>query len=187
MSSAYERKKQPEVVRRALIDCAANLALERGLQAVTVQAVAAAAGVTKGGLFHHFPTKERLIEAVFDAQLDIFGSAIDEAMQDDHSSYGCFTRAYVRATFNLSDQDDNQCGGALAVSMMTDPVLRPRWSIWMRTRLTNHKKTDSAPALEIVRLAADGAWLADLTHLAPDLRMDRKKLLARLVAMTRKD
>ncbi|KPF99837.1 TetR family transcriptional regulator [Rhodopseudomonas sp. AAP120] len=187
MSTAYERKKQPEVVRRALIDCAAKLAMERGLQAVTVQAVAAAAGVTKGGLFHHFSSKEKLIEAVFDEQLDVFGAAVDDALQHDNSSYGCFTRAYVMATFTLGEADEGQCGGALAVSMMTDPLLRPRWSDWMRARMSKHKKTDSAPALEIVRLAADGAWLADLTALAPDLRMSRKKLLARLLAMTRKD
>ena len=120
MSSAHERKKQPEVVRRALIDCAATLAMERGLQAVTVQAVAAAAGVTKGGLFHHFATKEKLIEAVFDAQLDIFGAAVEEALQDDHSSYGCFTRAYVVSTFECCDQALS--GQALTISMVTDPA-----------------------------------------------------------------
>ena len=46
--NAYSRKKQPEQVRRALLDCAATLAVEGGLSAVTLQAVAAAAanGVT---------------------------------------------------------------------------------------------------------------------------------------------
>ncbi len=48
MATAYNRKKQPELVRRTLLDCAAKLALEQGLAAVTVQAVSHAAGVTKG-------------------------------------------------------------------------------------------------------------------------------------------
>jgi AcrR family transcriptional regulator len=63
--NAYSRKKQPEQVRRALLDCAAQLAVENGLSAVTLQAVAEAAGVTKGGLLHHFASKQILIEAVF--------------------------------------------------------------------------------------------------------------------------
>ena len=78
MSTAHERKKQPEVVRRALIDCAARLAVDRGLHAVTVQAVSDAAGVTKGGLFHHFPNKEKLIEAVFQDKLMSFEVALNE-------------------------------------------------------------------------------------------------------------
>src|SRR5581483_4435078 len=53
-ASAYTRAKQPEQVRRALLDCAATIAMDHGVSGITVQAVAAAAGVTKGGLFHHF-------------------------------------------------------------------------------------------------------------------------------------
>jgi hypothetical protein len=49
MGNAYTRIKQPELVRRALLDHAAKLAVEQGLAAVTVQAVSDAAGVTKGG------------------------------------------------------------------------------------------------------------------------------------------
>ena len=63
MTNAHERKKQPEVVRRNLLDCAAKLAAEQGVAALSVQAVADAAGVTKGGLFHHFPSKQVLLEA----------------------------------------------------------------------------------------------------------------------------
>lgn len=63
----WHRKKQPEQVRAALIQCAAELAARQGLTGVTVQAVSDAAGVTKGGFFHHFPHKQALLDAVFDA------------------------------------------------------------------------------------------------------------------------
>ena len=58
MVNAHHRKKQPEQVRRTLLDCAARIAAEQGIANVTVQAVAEAAGVTKGGLFHHFPEQK---------------------------------------------------------------------------------------------------------------------------------
>lgn len=184
MTSAHERKKQPEVVRQALIDCAAGLAVERGLHAVTVQAVADAAGVTKGGLFHHFPNKEKLIEAVFSDKLSAFERSLDVALAKDGTTYGCFTRAYVAATLEMGDRK-NQFG-ALCVAMMMDPTFRQEWSTWLRARLAKHGKTDAFPALEIARYAADGVWLADVSELAPDLRMDRAKLMSRLVAMTKK-
>ncbi|RYG89090.1 MAG: TetR/AcrR family transcriptional regulator, partial [Alphaproteobacteria bacterium] len=69
--NAHKRKKQPELVRRALIDHAARLAVEQGLAAVTVQAVSDAAGVTKGGFMHHFPSKQALVDAVFTELIEI--------------------------------------------------------------------------------------------------------------------
>ncbi|MBP8939478.1 MAG: helix-turn-helix transcriptional regulator, partial [Agrobacterium sp.] len=62
MTNAHERKKQPEIVRRSLLDCAAKLAADQGVAALSIQAVADAAGVTKGGLFHHFASKQALLE-----------------------------------------------------------------------------------------------------------------------------
>src|SRR3546814_10243849 len=58
MSLSHQRKKQPELVRRSLIDCAARIVAEAGVGGATIQAVADAAGVTKGGLLHHFPSKQ---------------------------------------------------------------------------------------------------------------------------------
>ena len=181
MNEAYERKKQPELVRRTLIDCAARLAIERGLQAVAVQAVADAAGVTKGGLFHHFPSKEKLIDAVLKDQIDKFDAAIEATLAQDGQGYGCFTRAYIVATFAMAEFApalESTC-----VALLTEPVARKQWSDWLRARLARHHDTDAAPQLEIVRYAADGVWLADLQQLPADLRMDREKLRSRLIAM----
>lgn len=182
MSEGYERKKQPELVRRALIDCAARLATECGLQAVTVQAVADAAGVTKGGLFHHFPNKEKLIDAVLKDQLDKFDATIEATLADDGDSYGCFTRAYVIANFSMAEYApalESTC-----VALLTDPVARTQWSDWLRARIERHRATDATPELEIVRYAADGAWLADLQQVPADLRIERDELRKRLLALT---
>ena len=48
------------------MDEAKKLAIESGISAITVQAVASAAGVTKGGFLHHFPSKQALGLAVID-------------------------------------------------------------------------------------------------------------------------
>jgi len=45
MENAYKRKKQPELIRRALIEQAARITLEEGLSKVTFQAVAEAVGI----------------------------------------------------------------------------------------------------------------------------------------------
>lgn len=70
MSDAHHRKKQPLLIRQQLLAVAARLAAERGVGAVTLDAVAAASGVSKGGLLHHFPTKASLLEGMLDSLLD---------------------------------------------------------------------------------------------------------------------
>ena len=69
MSDAHHRKKQPALVRQQLLEVAARLASEQGMAAVTLDAVSGASGVSKGGLLHHFPNKNALLEGLLDSLL----------------------------------------------------------------------------------------------------------------------
>jgi AcrR family transcriptional regulator len=61
------RKKGKEVdTRAALVDAALGLILDRGVEAVSVDAIAAHASLSKGTFFHFFPTKLDLLEAACD-------------------------------------------------------------------------------------------------------------------------
>lgn len=162
MTSGYSRAKQPERVRRALLDEAARLAVEHGLAAVTVQAVADAAGVTKGGFIHHFPSKQALIDTVFAELLDTIDRELDERIAADPEPQGAFTRAYVEAVFHIGDTDGGPWA-PLSISMLTDAGLRALWARWLETRLARHKATDGGLDLAVIRLAADGVWLADMS------------------------
>ncbi|MET2825660.1 TetR/AcrR family transcriptional regulator [Mesorhizobium shangrilense] len=165
MSTAggYTRAKQPERVRRALLDEAARLAVEQGLAAVTVQAVADAAGVTKGGFIHHFPSKQALIDAVFAELLDMIDRELDERIAADPEPNGAFTRAYVEAVFHIGTDAAGSPWAPLSISMLTDAGLRALWARWLGARLERHKATDGGLDLAVVRLAADGVWLADMS------------------------
>ncbi|MES5098852.1 TetR/AcrR family transcriptional regulator [Agrobacterium sp. BA1120] len=162
MDMLTERKKQPDVVRRNLMDCTARLAAEQGFSAVSVQAVASAAGVTKGGLFHHFASKQALLEAVLGDLLAKLDDDIDALISQDCEDYGCFTRAYVNAFFDDQGRESYAQWSAISVALISEPSLRQLWESWFSGRLTRHKKTDDHLNLELVRLAIDGLWLADL-------------------------
>jgi AcrR family transcriptional regulator len=186
MENAYRRKKQPERVRRTLLDAAARLAVEEGLAGVTVQAVADAAGVTKGGLLHHFPSKQTLIEAVFADLLQQLDAEIDTYMTADAERHGSFTRAYVQAVFADYERGDGSPWAPLSVSMISDPSLRRLWSGWLQGRLEQHRGTDAGVTLELVRRAADGIWLACLMKPEGIVSVDLPALRSPLLAMTKK-
>lgn len=59
-------KPPDETLRARLIEAAALEFAARGFQLATMDAVGAAAGVTKGGVYLHFPTKESLFFAALD-------------------------------------------------------------------------------------------------------------------------
>nr|WP_314261767.1 TetR/AcrR family transcriptional regulator [uncultured Devosia sp.] len=182
-STAYMRKKQPDAVKRALLDATIQIATEQGVQGVTVQAVASAAGVTKGGLFHHFPNKQALIDGVYQDLIEKMDAELDEHMARDVEAYGCFTRAYVETMLSGSDFGANSPWTALSVTMLADPGNNLAFIGWLEARLDRHRETDSDPMLEVVRFAADGAWFIFIDKAPDPVRLD--ELRARLIGMTR--
>ncbi len=184
--NAYKRKKQPEVVRRALLDQAARITLEQGLSKVTFQAVADAVGVTKGGVMHHFATKNALVLEVFNDAMAKFEAEVDMAMDKDPVRYGSFTRAYIDATISLGEKGqkefDNQA--TLYVLMLGDSEMRELWAQWANEQLKKHESTDNTETLCMVRLVADGIWLSDFSGISIS---DKKSLRKRLIKMTQPD
>ena len=63
MARQAERR---EATQGAILAAAMGRFGEAGFAAVTMDEIAAAAGVAKGAIYHHFPSKEALFEAVFE-------------------------------------------------------------------------------------------------------------------------
>jgi AcrR family transcriptional regulator len=61
------RAAQGRATREQLIEVATGLFAERGYEETSIEAVLAAAGVSRGALYHHFGGKDALFEAVLAA------------------------------------------------------------------------------------------------------------------------
>jgi AcrR family transcriptional regulator len=198
MSIAHHRKKRPEQVRQQLLHVAAQLAYDQGLGNITLDAVSHAAGVSKGGLLHHFPNKMALLDGLFDDMTAKFDTAIAEAMRNDPVSQGRFTRAYVSTVFAFDNAGataadgktdeaetvDTKAWRVLTIALLAEPALRERWRRWVADRADDYVGTDSSADCHLARFAADGIWLADLLH-SHDLSVDiRRAMLTRLKALS---
>lgn len=182
MSDAHRRPKTPEQTRRALLDAAAAQAMAQGMAALSLPAVSESAGLTKGAVFHHFGSRQGLIDALCADLIARIDADIDATMAEDDGGFGSFTRAYVICTF--SPRGHGSPWTCLSLAAVTDPGLARIWADWMQGRLARHAATDQFPELEIVRLATDGYWLGALQNMA---RAEPPGLLCRrLLSMTRK-
>lgn len=73
---AQHRPKDLVRLHKQLLESAVSFASRDGIASLSVNAVAREAGVSKGGLLHHFPNKQALIFTLFARLLAIMEEAI---------------------------------------------------------------------------------------------------------------
>src|SRR4051794_250778 len=161
----------PARTKDKLLDAAAAVVRRDGAQALTLDAVAAQAGVSKGGLLYHFKSKRELIEAMIERWLADFQREIDTA--DPH-----FVRGWVRA----SEPAGEELG--MLAALVAEPSLlagvREQYAIWQdRVERAGADPVDAT----VARLAADGLWLAELLGLGPPAGDLRAKVVDRLLEL----
>lgn len=177
--------------RDRLLDAAEARLLEQGPGGLVLDAVAADAGVSKGGLLYHFATKQALVAGLTERMLRGFDAAQDDLASADAEPVGRFTRAYVASTVTAdgapADGSARLMAGVLA-GLGGDPArlesIRNRFADWQQ-RL-ERDGIDPVRAT-LVRLVADGLWLSSLLGLPPlDERLARS-VLSELDGMTRRE
>jgi AcrR family transcriptional regulator len=177
-----------EDTKARILEAAGRIVLERGAAGLTLESVAEAAGLSKGGLLYHFASKEQLLTAMVDRLVDVTEARIAEHRSEDHAP-GSWTRGYIRACA-VEDQPALHPAGRLGVALLAAGATRPELTRGLRDRQPTWRERlrsdgiDTATA-QVARLAADGLWLNDIFAL-PVLEPDeRPAVLARLEDLTR--
>ena len=171
-----------------ILTAAEQVVLERGVAALTLDAVAEAAGLSKGGLIYHFESKEALIRAM----IARIGTCMQERMDKLTAADGApggWTRAYLGAAFpprGTPDDQDAMREAALIAALGYDPALMAPYAAQYAGWVEQQKADGIDPILAaIVRLAADGLWLNEVFGIRAVDPADRAAVLQRLDAMTR--
>ncbi|MHA7627975.1 TetR/AcrR family transcriptional regulator [Corallococcus sp. M7] len=183
------RNNEPDVTREKLLRAAADLILAQGLQAVTLDAIAGRAGVSKTDLLEHFQSKAILLDALFDDVTQRFAGAVAAEMAKDPDANGRGTRAYLRVTVAApADDDEAHVMRSLIGLMLFDPEVRELWSsIWDEAREEQLSlQEQESPELTLCRLAIDGLWMADLLEHRTVSSQTRAAVIRRIEELTRK-
>ena len=172
-----------DVTRRALIDAAVRILSRDGWDKFSLDAVAAEAGVSKGGLLHHFRTKQALLEGTLGHLFDVFRARVEAHHAAETPTAGRWLRAYVRASF----EDYLPATGIMEIARLAfesgsalQTLIEADHLHWQ----TRFAEDGIAPArAAVVRLAADSilierwivqdrtahdALLSELLHLASE-------------------
>ena len=178
-------KRQAEITRKSLLAAARDIVAQHGAINFTLEAVAQKAGVSKGALLHHFPTKKSLVEAMVRDLVEQFQNTCNALAANDPDPRGRSARAYVRA-IAAQTKDEYEQFAAMSVAFVSDMSLMHIWRIGVAAALqADATETDDPTDTMIVRLAADGIWTSDLYGTYGFESSRRKKILDKLIGMTR--
>jgi AcrR family transcriptional regulator len=145
--------------RDILLDAAEAVLCEQGTQGLTLSAVADRAGVSKGGLLYHFPSKEALVRGLVERLVEEFDALIASY---DTGGPGSYTRAFVEANLAVvRDHDQSRMlrRWATVSAAAADPALLAQ----VREAMHRWHRLDPADdpdpvAAQVARLAAEGLW-----------------------------
>jgi AcrR family transcriptional regulator len=156
------RKKEAAMqTRETVLKAAAQIIAHLGVNAFTIDAVAQEAGVTKGGVLHHFPSKEDLVNGLIEQVIEVFNSRLIEEMKaEPEERPGRWLRAYIRTVFSMQYGDQNLMP-ALAAAVAADHqiLVRIRRSFEGSQLAAVQDGIDPIQAT-IIRLAVDGIVFA---------------------------
>jgi len=159
-----------EDTKRRIIDAAEEVVLRDGVARLTLDAAAAEAGLSKGGVLYHFPTRDALVAGMVGKIIEEFERDIEGNMEGGEGP-GRFSRAYIRATMAPSstrpDRED-RLGAALIAAAAAEPALLEPLQVAAERWQARLEDDGLDPTVAtVVRLACDGLWLCDLFGLAP--------------------
>ena len=170
--------------KNAILDAASKVILDKGVESLTIDAVAQVAGISKGGLFYHFPSKNKLIEGMIDRLIAEVDASLEEELM---KSEGDFLTAYIQASF-ITNPERTKLSCALIAAIANDPTL----IVPLRRRFYEMQNkiilACASPEIgTIIRLALDGMWISDIFGFAPPSPELREKMLSVLLEAASKN
>jgi AcrR family transcriptional regulator len=155
---------KPPDTRDRLLDAAETVVAARGVSALSLDAVAAKAGVSKGGLLHHFRSKEALLSALVERMAVEMRSVYDALVAAEPPGPGRHTRAVIAWALHKAPERaerDLRIAAALLSAHAHDPkLINPIRAEHARIRA--QVEDDGLPPghAHMVMAAADGLFLA---------------------------
>lgn len=154
-----------------LLDAAETVAAREGVARLTFDAVAAEAGVSKGGLLHYFASKEQLIEAMVQRTADGWRNCFMGAYEKTPEGPGRMVRAILANCFSdactWTDGLRRSYSAIFAALAQNPDLVGPMRAVY--EELYGYIEKDGLPAsvAEAVMAAVDGLWFYWLMRLRP--------------------
>lgn len=175
--------------RTRILDAAERIVQAKGVPALTLEAAAKAAGISKGGLLYHFASKEALLMGLLGRLAEYIAMDFEGVLRAQPPGSGRVTRAVLAWCFDHPEavcEQHQRAAGIFLAAFHHDPILLdPIRAVFaqMRAKL----REDGLPpghALAVMA-ACDGLFMAELFSMYEQTEADRAELRAALETLLR--
>ncbi|AOM41922.1 TetR/AcrR family transcriptional regulator [Xenorhabdus hominickii] len=150
--------RRKTIDREVLLDAAEQIVTTQGASALTIDALAKAVGITKGGVQYNFSTKDVLIDAMFER----WGMNYDEQFREiagDAPEPLITVQAHIEATMRSDEASTAKAAGLLAGLLQTPEHLESTRT-WYRQRIEGlDTTTEEGRRARLAFLATEGAFV----------------------------
>ncbi|WP_457268497.1 TetR/AcrR family transcriptional regulator [Pedobacter sp. UYEF25] len=157
MENRYRRKKEPELARQAIL----NAAVEIGAtdwHKVTFQSIAEKTGLSKGGIIHHFSSKEELLDCIVTQSLE----ALTHWIFQEKRSTGNGSMAYLQVILKRNGDKNYKCTMRVIMqAILVNEKYVLMWERWFAEHVVDASKNEQSVNSLIINLVTDGLWYAD--------------------------
>ncbi len=158
--------KDKKNTKEKILDAASAVVLRNGAVGLTLDQAAKEAGISKGGLLYHFPSKQDLLKGMIKRIIADFETSVMERIVNDPKEKGRFLRAYLMEAAappeaGSSHERRKRLQSALIAAIAIDNrLLDP-----LRERYKSYQDMVEKDGIDpmdatIIRLSADAMWLS---------------------------
>ncbi len=184
--TVYKRRSMKAESTRARIRVAAARVIERdGAAHLTLDKIAAAAGISKGGLLYHYPSKQALLEGLLTHLLGNRPNLIEPLASDEEQNLTLLLDSLIDADFDLPEDERIMAQGLVAASAESPELLAPAKEHVGDLFAALGTPPPTADAARIIFLASQGLQLLEILGLLSLSAPERNQVRQHLKALTR--
>lgn len=168
--------------KRALIlEAAAAIVANSGASHLTIDAVAAAACVSKGGVLYHFPTKQALLEGMLARLLEQIDGRT-AALREDRAQGGTIVARIIEQ--HEQQPGERAMSRAILAAAAEDPALLDPARASVRMAFDDAAAGSSPPELGwVLLLAVEGLRFFEMLDLLPMSEAERDRIHQHLLEL----
>ncbi len=177
--------RHTESARERIVDAAEDVVIQVGARHLTLDTVAAKAGISKGGLLYHFPNKKALLYAMLERRITRLEQIREEKLASLPVDQKSSIMAYV-LSLHEEDQKTRNLSVALLAAMAHDPQLLVPYQKEFRRQLDDFCRGGlTFEWAALVMLAVNGMKLMELFSLLPFSNAERNSIIQQIVELVR--
>lgn len=179
-------KEEAAKTREAVLNAASQVIVRQGIGGFTIEAVSQEAGVTKGGVLHHFPSKEALIDGLIDQVTQVFFSRITAELEaEPEGTPGRWLRAYIRTIFSVESEVINLIPPLASAVFNDQETIDQLQGVMNAAQLATLQDGIDPTTATMIRLAIDGIIFTRAFNLSALDEDSNQQVYDKLISLTR--